>query len=212
MKSMFSLDSPIMKLLGLVSDLFLLNLLWLLCCLPVVTAGASTVALYFSCIRLQKDSGSVLKDFWQSFKSNFRQATVLWLLILLVLAVLLWEGYLLYTLDFAMTSFYLILYLCSVFIFGLMCVFLFPLQAWYHNPICSTLRNALLFSIGHLLYAMGMLVLSCIPLLWMVLQLESFLQFALIWLIFGVAVIVYLNCKLFLRAMEKHTAATPETL
>lgn len=209
MKSLFSLDSPVMKALGLACDLIILNLLWLLCCLPVITAGASTVALHFSCIQLQKDSGSLLKNFWQSFKSNFLQATTLWLLVLLVFAVLAGEGYLLYALDLGMKPFYLLLYLCSVFIFGLMCVFLFPLQAWYDNTILKTLRNALLFSVGHLIYAVGMLVLSCIPLLWMILQLESFLQFALIWLIFGVALIAYLNCKIFLRAMEIHTTTDP---
>jgi len=211
LKSLFSQDSPVMKTLGLVSDLILLNLLWLVGCLPVITAGASTVALHFSCIRLQKDSGSVLKDFWQSFKSNFLQATALWLLVLLVLAVLIGEGYLLYTLDFSMKQVYTLLYLCSILIFGLMCMFLFPLQAWYDNTVFTTLRNALLFSVGHLIYAAGMLVLSCIPLIWMVLQLESFLQFALIWLIFGVAAIVYLNCKLFLLAMEKHPSAAAES-
>ena len=46
MKKSSSIDNPFFRLMGAIGDLVVLNILWLLCCLPVVTAGASTLALF----------------------------------------------------------------------------------------------------------------------------------------------------------------------
>lgn len=76
----FSLDNPVWKFVGRLADFFLLSVLWYLCCLPVVTAGAATTALYYVTLKMSVDrEGTLASAFFASFRQNFKQATVLWL-------------------------------------------------------------------------------------------------------------------------------------
>jgi uncharacterized membrane protein YesL len=66
-----------------------LNLLWLVCSLPIVTIGASTTALYYVTLKIaENEEGDITQQFFRSFKANFKQATVLWLILLAVGIVL----------------------------------------------------------------------------------------------------------------------------
>ncbi|NLK22273.1 MAG: YesL family protein [Epulopiscium sp.] len=85
----FSVDGPLYKFGGLVFDLFMLNLLWLLFCIPIVTAGASTTALFYVAgKRVRKEEGYLFRDFWKSFKMNFMQSTIVWIILLIAYFIL----------------------------------------------------------------------------------------------------------------------------
>ena len=86
----FSYDGLLVRFLNLVADLVALHVLWLLCSLPIVTMGASTTALYYASMRrIRTDESHVHQNFFRSFRQNFRQSTILWLMMLVVGAVLL---------------------------------------------------------------------------------------------------------------------------
>lgn len=89
-------DNPVFNFMGKLGDLVLLNVTWLLCCLPVVTAGAATTALFYAARKLAaNEEYRIWHDFFRSFRANFRQATVFWLGLLCALAVAganLWIG------------------------------------------------------------------------------------------------------------------------
>ena len=75
----FSLENPIWKFIGNLADFFLLSCLWYLCCLPVVTAGAATTALYYITLKMARgQEGQLIPAFFHSFKQNLKQATALW--------------------------------------------------------------------------------------------------------------------------------------
>ena len=75
-----NLDNPLFRAMGKLGDLFLLNLLWMLCCLPVVTVGASSTALFYVARKIAAGEDYLLReDFFHSFRQNFRQATAAWL-------------------------------------------------------------------------------------------------------------------------------------
>ena len=77
------------RIFGFLGQLIALNLLWIVCSLPVITAGASTTALYYCTLKLHKDGDiRVFHDFFKSFKQNFKQATVINLIMLAVAAIL----------------------------------------------------------------------------------------------------------------------------
>ena len=80
MFGLFNYDGPVVQTLNKVADGICLSVLWLISCLPLVTAGAATTALYYSvnkCIR--HGEGHIWHEYWHSFLSNFKQATLLWL-------------------------------------------------------------------------------------------------------------------------------------
>lgn len=74
-----------------VGDLLLVNLLFVVCSLPVVTIGASATAMYYVLGRIRRQEGTVTKDFFRSFRENFRQATLYWGVLLLVALALYWN-------------------------------------------------------------------------------------------------------------------------
>ena len=81
-QGLFNYDNPVWRFIGKLGDLVLLNLLWLICCIPVFTAGAATTAVYYVTLKLVRDDdGSTIKSFFHSFTQNFKQATAIWLFV-----------------------------------------------------------------------------------------------------------------------------------
>ena len=86
---MFRIDSKIYEFLTLLVNLVILNILWLVCCIPVITAGAASAAMYRVIFNfLTKQDDAVVKPFLRSFVGGFRQATPIWILQLAVGAML----------------------------------------------------------------------------------------------------------------------------
>lgn len=97
MKGIFNLDSPLMSFLSRVGDLMILNLWTLICCIPIVTIGASLTAMYYVLLRLHNEEiDSVTRDFFRSFKLNFKQATIMWAIYLVAIIVVVEDYYLMY--------------------------------------------------------------------------------------------------------------------
>ena len=90
MNRMFDFDSPLMQVLGFIADLFILNLVFLACCLPIVTIGAAQAGLFNAMRVLQdpEDDSSVLKAFFRSFKNGFFKITPVWIVFLVLDVVL----------------------------------------------------------------------------------------------------------------------------
>ena len=84
----FDLDSPLMNVLNKMADLMWLNILTLICCIPIITAGAALTSMHYVALKIVRNEESyITRNFFKSFKTNFRQATVIWLLLLLGLVV-----------------------------------------------------------------------------------------------------------------------------
>lgn len=81
-------DNPVFTFMGKLGDVVALNVIWLLCCLPVITIGASTTALFYTARKIAAgEEYRVWHDFFHSFQVNWRQAAALWLVLLAWLAV-----------------------------------------------------------------------------------------------------------------------------
>ena len=93
MGGLFNYDNPIWRFVGRIWDLFILNLLWVLCSLPIVTFGASTTAMYYCTMKIarDRDSGGVLSMFFHSFKDNLLQSTIIWVIMAFVGGILLFD-------------------------------------------------------------------------------------------------------------------------
>ena len=82
-------DSPVIAFLNKMTDLILLNIIFVICCLPVFTIGAATTAMYYVCIiSIRQGDGYVVRRFFESFRRNFKQATLLWLPMLVIWLVM----------------------------------------------------------------------------------------------------------------------------
>ena len=87
--NIFKFDSPVMNFIGKVADLIILNLLTLVLSIPIVTFGAAYTAKYYVSMKIIRgEEGTLLKPYFKSFKENFKQSTIAWLILLVINAVL----------------------------------------------------------------------------------------------------------------------------
>lgn len=85
----FDLESPLMRVLNRVADLMILNLLMVVCCIPIITTGAAVTAMHYVLLKMVRgEEGYLIRGFFKSFKANFKQATLIWLIMLVVIAVI----------------------------------------------------------------------------------------------------------------------------
>ena len=83
MNSLLNPDNPVMQFITKIVNAVYLNILWFFCSLPVFTIGASTTALYYVTLKMVKnEEGNITKAFFHSFRENFKQGTVIWLILL----------------------------------------------------------------------------------------------------------------------------------
>ena len=150
----FSYESPFSQMLLKLCDSCYLNLLWFICSLPIVTVGASTTALYYTTLKLVRDEESSLtRMFFRSFRENFRQSTILWLILLAGGLLLAGDGYILYHLRATSTgsvavmwTLVLALVIAAAVLYCIVLIYVFPLVASVSNTTLAMLKNS--FFIG----------------------------------------------------------------
>lgn len=188
------MDNVVVRALSKLGDMICLNVMWLVCCIPVVTIGASTTALYTVMLKLVKnEEGYVFRGFLKAFKTNFKQSTIIWLIVL-VLGIV-------WTVDFRVAGLMpgmagivmSAIFLALGFILLSVLLYIFPLTARYENGIKATFKNALILTVARLPYTLAMdaiVVAAVVVSLWSTVT----IVFALpIWLIIGGALIAWAN-------------------
>ena len=147
-------DSPFSQVLLKLCYGCYLNLIWFICCIPVVTIGASTTALYYASLKIARGEDHALaRMFFRSFRENFRQSTVLWLILLAAGLFLAGDGYLVYRLRASSTgaaavlwTLVLALVIAAALAYAIVLLFVFPLVASVSNTNWAMLKNS--FFIG----------------------------------------------------------------
>ena len=88
----FNYESKFMQLMLLVADYMILNFVYIICCLPVVTIGAAQAGLYAGMKALlnKEDDTPALRQFFKGFASGFGNITVVWSIFALVIAGLIY--------------------------------------------------------------------------------------------------------------------------
>ena len=198
-------DNKVLQVLAVIGDLMVLNLLWLLCCLPVVTAGASTTALYYSLLKMVRKAETYpARMFFRAFRQNLKQSIPLTILLLLVCAVLYVDLNVARNTAINFGPLLSILLAALFVIFAMVASYVFPLLAQFENTIKGTLKNALFMSIWHLPCSVVILLLNLLPVLLFFLSPNLFLKSLVLWLFVGGAGIAYVNSRLFVKIFDRY--------
>lgn len=199
--NIFSYDSLLSRFLYLVADIVLLHVLWLLCSLPIVTIGASTTALYYSAMRrIRTNEGYITSNFFKAFKSNFRQSTIIWVIMVAVGLILFLD------LRIGMAANGMIgkimLISCSVLLIPYILVFLyiFPVQAKFDNPIRDNFKNAFLMSLQN--FHLSLLLIAIVgTFVFLGLFYQPFMG---LMIICGAGLVGYLTANIFVYIFRKY--------
>ena len=148
MGKLFNLDSPVFSFLNKAADLIWLNILTFICCIPVVTIGASMTALNYVVLKMvRNEEGYITRSYFKSFKQNFKQATVIWLILLAVIMVLAGDFYILRYALLEFPTWIKVALLAVVVLFLISSMHLFPALAKFDNTIKNTFKNSFLMGI-----------------------------------------------------------------
>ena len=198
--------------MGKVADLCLLNLVCLACCIPIVTAGASITALYYVTLKMVRNEESyIFKSFFKSFKQNFRQATIIHLIMVAAAVLLYLDTNIVKVMGEPMSQIMSVIFAVFTLVYAMILLYLYPILAKFYNSVKNTFTNAVLMAIRHLPYTIIMLIICALPLLiFFVPSLQMQMTLILLLLLFGMAVIAYLNSFFLVKIFDKYIPENSE--
>ena len=213
MKDIFNLNSKVMQGLAMVTNLVALNVLWLICCIPIFTAGAATAAMYHTIFQYHtQQDDEVLRPFLRAFRANFKQATVLWLLTLIPVCFLIFDVF--YLISWAQnTAVLFLLILCAVFLMGIQ-IHLVPLIARFEMNAKALLRTSASLEILHLPTTLLALILNVLPFGLFAYDPMLFLRTGVLWIGAWFSLVAYIYGRILLKIWQKHLppeSQSPET-
>lgn len=161
MREIFSSDSKLMKALGKLFDIGYLSIVFILFSLPVITIGASLTALYYTTVKvIRRDRGYVFQEFFRSFRLNFFNATILWIIQLLLMVVMIFNMSAVMeqnngTVNF-MTGAYMVM---SLIIYAVAC-YAYPVLSRFEMKKRQIVRLSLYMAVKHIYFTIPFIVLS----------------------------------------------------
>ena len=187
MASFFSQKHPATIFLTAVCNLIFVNFCFVITCIPIITIGASLTAMNRITIKiLLGENPPVFSEYFRSFKNNFKQSTVIWLILAAVTGFFVWEIYLINTAlppEYTWTQYPIYFLLLAVF----SCMaYAFPIIAWFDENNKQVIKNSLLLSLANIpstiFFAIITLALGLVTYVYpvLVLSLMCFMGFALV--------------------------------
>ena len=205
MSGFFNYDNPVWRFIGKFWDLILLNVLFIVCSIPVFTIGASTTAVYYVTLKLVRDEeGYTIRSFFKSFKENFKQATIIWLVLMAAGCVLFVDFFFFVRIPSGTLTFRTVM--LAIFggmsiVWGAITLYVFPLQARFYNSVKRTLFNAFFMSIRHFLQTIGM---AAIDVGIVVISLFLVPQIGILLILFGFPLLAFINSFFLKHIFERY--------
>ena len=197
MRKIFDMDNPLMQILAVAADLLVLNLLTILCSLPILTAGAALAALCDqTALRVRGEDPGLLKSYFRSFAAYWKKGTLLWLL-LLAAAGLLYFDYLA-ALVYAPPLRYPVAAIAVLVMAAAM--YAFPLLTRFDGRLFPGIKNAAVMMVAYFPRTLGMVVFAVV--FWM-LAIRYYQYGVPLLLLFGLSLPCHVNALLLRRVFDQ---------
>ena len=206
MSKLFRMDSPLMRFLTKIADLMVLNVLFCVTSIPLITIGASWTALYSVTLKMVRDEeGSVSRSYFRSFRQNFRQATLLWLGVLVVLALLVLDIRVLNGMAEGTAPGLLQVGVEILALLGIMVLqYLFPSLARFEASLADTLKNACMMALAHLPKT-ALMTAAAVGAVWITLINNTTIAVGLmVWPLIGFALMAFGNSGILRKIFDNY--------
>ncbi len=172
----FAVDGKLARFLNRLGDLIVLNILTIICSIPIFTAGAAMTAMYTVTLRMTRnEDGSLIKGYFKAFRDNFKQATIIWLAGAFLILFMTFDIWLLRSITGTFGLVYRVLLFVLILLFVMGLVYIFALLARFDNTIKNTLKNAAILCVGRFVPAIIILICTLIPMLLLVISYRFFI-------------------------------------
>lgn len=206
MSKLFRMDSPLMRFLTKIADLMVLNILFCVTSIPLITIGASWTALYSVTLKMVRDEeGSVSRSYFRSFRQNFRQATLLWLGVLVVLTLLVLDIRVLNGMAGGTAPGLLRVGVEILALLGIMVLqYLFPSLARFEASLADTLKNACMMALAHLPKT-ALMTAAAVGAVWITLIKNTTIAIGLmVWPLIGFSLMAFGNSGILRKIFDNY--------
>jgi len=205
-QKLFSTENPVWKAMDKMGDLMILNFLFMLFSIPVFTIGASMTALYTVTFKmLDETEGNIVKTFFKAFKQNFKQATVIWLVVFAAGVFLAYDAYLSYVSTSIVAKILMGVIILVALIYAMWVSWIFPVQSKFDNPVKVNMKNAALMMVIHMFPTTLLItVLNVVPLLLLWFYTSLFFAFLPLVVFLMFSFIAYNNSKQLKKAFADY--------
>ncbi|MGN0243149.1 MAG: YesL family protein [Lachnospiraceae bacterium] len=232
MSGIFDINNPFFRFMGKLVDLFFLNIVFILTCVPAFLAfyfylqtnmkvfillacicfcliGTSITSLFYVCMRMiRNEEGYVVSNFFSAYKQNFKKTTIVWICFVLAIALLGFDFLFWRTRTTFIFKAMKLFTGVAIFVVVMVAQYTFPLMARFENTIRNTVKNAFILALSHIFKTIFLLFIAAIILLAAYLVPILRLLFVLI----GVSGIVYTQSTIFndlFQKLETNTDKVP---
>lgn len=142
MHGIFRIDGPLYKFGNILFYLIVSNFLWIIFSLPLFTIGASTTALFYVIGKAVRDEDlKIVKDYWKSFKQNFKQGTIIWMIIV-VISLIVYSNIRNIKIFGNMSKFILPVQVAILVELGIVTIYIFPILSRYNMTILNAFKSS----------------------------------------------------------------------
>ena len=189
-------------------ELIMLNCVFILTCIPIITIGSSVTALYSISLKMvRKEEGYIIRGYFKDFVRSFKQSTIFWLIALL-LYFLLYVIYLAAAVNGGtLLMVYTVITTAMAILYSIFFLFVFPLIATFKNTLKGTFINAISMIIAHFPMVLTAYLTIAVPFFVSFCVDTRIMQYALLfWILIGFSLLtlwssVYIN-KVFSQYRE----------
>ena len=151
MGNFFSTDGPLFEGMAYIMNIVYVSVLWILFSIPIITIGASSTALYYTVTKVIRHGRSyIFREFWQSFKSNLKQSTAVWLIYLVMMGILLVDIRVMGAFGTAVSQTLQFVFIVGICMVSAVMVYALAYIARFTQDVRHILTNSVLMAIRHL--------------------------------------------------------------
>lgn len=204
--NIFNSDGWFARIFGTIGDIIVVNILFIICSIPIFTMGASMSAMYYTLLKKQRtgETGGIIKLFFRGFKDNFKKSTIAWLLFLLIAFV--------FSLDFNLfgkggPQENKLMYYTSVIFFILICfiaIYLFPVISAFENTLKNLILQSIYMAAKNFIFTIIIMILYTLPAYFLLASPQVFMVGIFILIVCGFGLIAYLSSFMFIKAFSPY--------
>ena len=203
MNGIFHYEGKFARALQKVSDVIIASVLWIVGCIPLITIGTSTTALYYASIKAVLGEGTIVKNFFKSYKENLKQSIVVEVILLVVAYIM----YLNWNIGFKMmengTVFKVFFFVVLAWIL-LVVSYIFPVLARFALTTRQLFVNAFVMSITNLPKTIFIILTSMVPSVCLVVRVDYVIKILPLIIVVVPGLVAYLNAITFNKIFDPY--------
>ena len=211
MDRFFNMDNKFFTFMSRVADLIILNLLCIVCCIPLVTIGPSIAAMFYVTLKMVRNEESyIVRGFFKSFKQNLKQGIVINLIMLAAALLLYFDISICRSTPGTIGKILMVLFMMILVVYLMIFLYIYPVLAKFYNTIKHTFRNAFLMSIRHLPYTVLMALITAAPVAIFFIptaQVQSIVL--LLFILMGFSLEAFINGHFLVKIFDNYIIETP---